>query len=135
MGSPYSCAIALQHDRQVAVPPGSQTGADHVQVCQGEALAISPTSLPPPPLLSVDHVADIYHIRKSLPEVKRSVKCLEAGEKNLEFLPLDLLLLLLLHMQVEGGKEGRKGFNSGVTWHGRSQSGGHSSIPHHSMTT
>jgi hypothetical protein len=56
----------------------------------------------------VDHVADIYHIHKSLPEVKRSVKCLEAGEKNLEFLPLDLiLLLLLLHMQVEGGKEGR----------------------------
>jgi hypothetical protein len=79
MGSPYSCAIALQRDRQVAVPPGSQTGADRVQVCQGEALAISPTSLPPPPLLSVDHVADI--------------------------------------------------------WHGRSQSGGHSSIPHHSMTT
>jgi hypothetical protein len=79
-------------------------------------------------------VADIYHIHELLPEVKRNVKCLEAGEKNLEFLPLDLLLLLL-HMQVEGGKEGRKGFNSGVTWHGRSQSGGHSSIPHHSMTT
>jgi hypothetical protein len=79
-------------------------------------------------------VADIYHIHKSLPQVKRSVKCLEAGEKNLEFFPLDLLLLLP-HMQVEGGKEGRKGFNSEVTWHGRSQSGGHSSIPHHSMTT
>jgi len=82
MGSPYSCAIALQRDRQVAVPPGSQTGADRVQVCQGEALAISPTSLPPPPLLSVDHVADIYHIHESLPEVKRSVKCLEAGENS-----------------------------------------------------
>jgi hypothetical protein len=59
MGSPCSCAIVLQHDHQAVVCHGNQTDRDHVQVCQGEGIVISPTALPPPPLLSVDHVGDI----------------------------------------------------------------------------
>jgi hypothetical protein len=61
VGSPCSCAIVLQHDHQAVVCQGNQTDRDHVEVCQGEGIAIPPTALPPPPLLSVDHVGISAH--------------------------------------------------------------------------
>jgi hypothetical protein len=73
MGSPCSCAIAPQHDHLAAVPQGNRIGADHVQVCPGEELAISPIALPPPPLLTVDHVVDIYHNTSTLTSFSESV--------------------------------------------------------------
>jgi hypothetical protein len=72
MGSPCSCAIAPQHDHLAAVPQGNRIGADHVQVCPGEELAISPIALPPPPLLTVDHVVDIYHNTSTLTRFSES---------------------------------------------------------------